>query len=222
VKRPPLRPTVVLGLVLLLVIWAAVRLSSSPSTEPVPDGPEQTQDEAEAGIEVVAADESPKAALRRLNVLIYFPGSEGDGLVGEAREIFNTTAPGDRAKQILADLISGSNEQKNLRAVPPGTQLRQVYILDDGTAYVDFSADLKAGMRGGSTEELLTVYAIINSVALNIPEIRRLGILIDGEPVETLNGHLDLRRPLPPDPSIILRSGQPRIVRKESSNNSAA
>jgi spore germination protein GerM len=203
---------VALGAALLLAVWAVVRVTSSPSTPPTPVGPEEAQVEAEARVEIVPDDESPEAAMRRLNVLIYFPGSEGDGLVGEPREIFNTTAPGDRAKQILADLISGSDEQENLRAVPPGTQLRQVYILEDGTAFVDFSADLKEGMRGGSTEELFTIYAIVNSVVLNIPEIRRLGILIDGEPVETLNGHLDLRRPLPPDPSIIVRSGRPRVV----------
>lgn len=211
-KRPPLLPSVALGAALLLAVWAVVRVTSSPSTPPTPVGPEEAQVEAEARVEIAPDDESPKAALRRLNVLIYFPGSAGDGLVGEPREIFNTTAPGDRAKQILADLISGSDEQKNLRAVPPGTQLRQVYVLEDGTAFVDFSADLKEGMRGGSTEELFTIYAIVNSVVLNIPEIRRLGILIDGEPVETLNGHLDLRRPLPPDPSIIVRSGQPAVV----------
>jgi hypothetical protein len=60
-------------------------------------------------------------------------------------------------------------------------------------------------MRGGSAEEIYTVYAIVNSVALNIPEIRRVGILVEGQPVETLNGHLDLRHPLPPNLSIVAR-----------------
>jgi len=212
VKRPPLVPTAALGLALLPAIWAAASCTSNSPTEPGPEGAAAPQTEAEERVEVVSDENPDTAAIRRLNVLVYFPGSEGDGLVGEPREIFNTTAPGDRAKQILTDLISGSEEEQNLRAVPPGTQLRQVYILEDGTAYVDFSDDLKEGIRGGSTEELFTVYAIVNSVVLNIPEIRRLGILIDGEPVETLNGHLDLRRPLPPDPSIIVRSGQPQII----------
>ena len=34
-----------------------------------------------------------------------------DGLIGEPHEIFVTAAPGDRAKQILADLISGPNDR---------------------------------------------------------------------------------------------------------------
>jgi hypothetical protein len=47
------------------------------------------------------------------------------------------------------------------------------------------------------------VYSIVNSIALNVPEIQRVGILIDGAAVATLNGHLDTRRPFVPDRSLI-------------------
>jgi len=88
-------------------------------------------------------------------------------------------------------------------ALPPDTTLRQVYVLDDGTAWVDFSAELRTGIGGGSTAERLAVYAVVDSVVLNVPEIGRVGILIDGNPVTTLNGHLDLRRPLVPDRTLL-------------------
>lgn len=55
-------------------------------------------------------------------------------------------------------------------------------------------------------EEILAVYAIVDSVVINIAEIDRVGILVNGRPVATLNGHLDLRRPLAPDYSLILGS----------------
>ena len=35
---------------------------------------------------------------------------------------------------------------------------------------------------------------------------RKVGILVNGRVLATLNGHLDLRRPLPPDYSLILGS----------------
>ena len=54
--------------------------------------------------------------------------------------------------------------------------------------------------------EMLAVYAIVNSVVLNVPEISAVGILINGGPLETLNGHVDLRRPLLADSSLILGS----------------
>ena len=53
-------------------------------------------------------------------------------------------------------------------------------------------------------DELLTVYSIVNSVVFNVSEIKRITILIDGQPVETLNGHLDLRRALVPDVTLIV------------------
>lgn len=142
--------------------------------------------------------------LPRLTVTVYYPAAAGEGLVGEPHEIFETAAPGDRAKQILADLIAGPTGNRAERAMPPGTQLRQVYVLDDGVAYVDFSSELQSGVGGGSLEERLAVYSVVNSVALNVPEIRKVGILVGGEPIETLNGHLDLKRPLSPDKTLIL------------------
>ena len=84
--------------------------------------------------------------------------------------------------------------------------MRQVYVLNDGTAYLDFSSELTEGIGGGSMKELLTVYAIVDSVAFGVREVHRVGILVNGRPLETMNGHLDLRRPLKPDPRLILGS----------------
>jgi spore germination protein GerM len=139
-------------------------------------------------------------------VEVYFPSASRDGLVGEFREIFSTATPGDRAKQIVADLISGPTTGKCLRAVPKSTRLRQVYVLADGTAYIDFSPELTEGIGGGSMKELLTVYSIVDSVAFNVREVQRVAILVNGQPIETMNGHLDLRSPLKPNPRWILGS----------------
>ena len=40
-------------------------------------------------------------------------------------------------------------------------------------------------------------------------EVERVGILINGRTVESLNGHLDLRRPLAADWSLVVGAGQP-------------
>jgi len=144
--------------------------------------------------------------LRTVTVEVYFPSAAADGLVGEFREIFDTTNPGDRAKQIVADLISGPTTKECTRAVSPGTRLRQVYVLPDGTAYLDFSSELTEGMGGGSMKEMLTVYAIVDSIAFNLSEVQRVAILVNGRSIETMNGHLDLRRPLKPNARWILGS----------------
>jgi spore germination protein GerM len=141
----------------------------------------------------------------RGHVQVYFPSAEGSGLVAEEREIFTTPASGDRIKQIVSDLLSGPTDDRALAAVPPGTRLRQAYVVAGGTAYLDFSSELTR-LGGGSTTELLTVYAIIDSVVANVPEVKKVGLLVEGAPIETLNGHMDLRRPLAGDLSLILKA----------------
>jgi len=167
--------------------------------------PEQTG-EAAAPAEAPAGATQPGSApseIPRSLVSIYFPSARESGLVGEEREIFVTQTPGDRIKQIVADLLSGPTAEGSLPAVPPGTRLRQAYVIEGGVAYLDFSSELTT-LGGGSMAELLTVYAIVDSVVANVPEVRRVGLLVDGAPIETLNGHMDLRRPLPGDLSLVL------------------
>jgi len=221
VRRPrsPGRPA-------LAAAWLLAVAATLPSTSCSGGGPPAPAESTDAppaapALPLDEGQEPAGTAMRRLNVQIYYPSVNGDGLVGEPHEIFLTTAAGDRAKQILADLISGPLTAGALRALPAGTQLRQVYVLDNGTAFIDFSADLRQGTRGGSAQEILTVYSIVNSVALGVPEIRRVGILIDGKPLETLNGHLDLRRPLPPNPTLIVAEPAPSATRPEPRRSAA-
>ena len=191
----------------LLAVWSC---SSPERGDPSAGEPAEVADEAaeddtapRSGTETEEKADEP---LRTATVEIYFPSALSDGLVGEFRQIFDTVTPGDRAKQIIADLISGPTSDDCLRAVPPNTRLRQVYVLNDGTAYVDFSSALTEGIGGGSMKELLTVYAIVDSVAFGVREVRRVGILVNGRPLETMNGHLDLSRPLKPNSRLILGS----------------
>ena len=49
---------------------------------------------------------------------------------------------------------------------------------------------------GGTTNEMLTVYALVNTLTSNLPAITGVQLLIDGKEIDTLAGHLDLRRPI--------------------------
>lgn len=160
-----------------------------------PPPPERVETKAP---EAPAAEEAPaESAPSGVAVTLYFPSPDATSLLPVEGSIVPTPNPGDRAKQIVNALIAGPGGAAE-PAVPEGTSLRQLYVDRYGTAWVDFSAELKANLPGGSASETLTVYAIVNSIGLNVPEIRSVGILVGGNPVETLNGHLDLRRPLPP------------------------
>ncbi|HYU22533.1 MAG TPA: GerMN domain-containing protein, partial [Candidatus Dormibacteraeota bacterium] len=66
------------------------------------------------------------------------------------------------------------------------------YLLPDGTAIADFSEALATSIPSGIVSEQLAVNSITRTLEANVPQVQRLKILIHGQEVETLAGHLDL------------------------------
>ena len=78
--------------------------------------------------------------------------------------------------------------------VPVGTKVRSLNIAADVTATADFSKEItKHGQ--GSYGELMLTYAIVNTLT-EFPEIKRVQILVEGKPVVSFSGHMDLTDPL--------------------------
>jgi hypothetical protein len=207
--RPATRGTVcLLALVVFLTLAACGGSTPDADVDADPDTEQPIGEEGQPESEPIdeSVEEVSVEPLPRTSVEIYFPSAEASGLIGEFREIFATATPGDQAKQIIADLISGPTSRDALRALPSNVRLRQVYVLDNGLAYLDFNSELSEGIGGGSMNELLTVYSIVDSVTLNVKKIQRVVILINGRTPETLNGNIDLRRALAPDTTLILGS----------------
>jgi spore germination protein GerM len=88
-------------------------------------------------------------------------------------------------------------------AVPPGTTLRALFVTDKGRAYVDLSHEVAAAHSGGTLDELLTVYTIVDALTVNLPGVQSVQILIDGKEAQTLAGHVDLRQPLTSNLSLV-------------------
>ena len=137
-------------------------------------------------------------------VLLYFSDSEGEYLIGEKRKILKKNEVKEEAKETIAELIKGP-KGKLIPTLPPRAKLLTLQISDAGVAKVNFNPALSKDHPGGSSAEMMTVYSIVNSLALNFPRIKRVQILIDGKPIETITGHLSLRQPVPPKPDLIKR-----------------
>ena len=101
-----------------------------------------------------------------------------------------------RLSQVVKALIQET--PPNFRnPIPRGTLLNEVYVDSYQTAYLDFSRHLTDGHIGGTTAETLTVMAILKTVFDAFPnDIKQVQILIDGNEVKTLAGHLNLSQPL--------------------------
>lgn len=73
--------------------------------------------------------------------------------------------------------------------------LNAVYFQGD-TIIVDFDLGFLELFQGGMGDAALGVYAVTNSLLHNLPEFRQVRFLVDGEPLNTLSGDLDLSSPL--------------------------
>src|SRR4030043_666656 len=140
----------------------------------------------------------------RKEVVIYFSDSEGEYLVGEKREISKKNEVKEEAKEAIVERIKGP-KSKLIPTLPPRTKLLTLQINDAGLAKVNFSSALSKDHPGGSSGEMMTVYSIVNSLSLNFPQIKRVQILIDGKPIETIAGHLSLKQPVFPKSDLIKR-----------------
>ena len=96
-----------------------------------------------------------------------------------------------RSKQVLNTLLAGPVDVE-LRTLPPDAVLLAFYILPDGTAIADFSEALTTSIPSGIESEQLAVDSMARTLEVNVPQVKRLKILIHGQEVETLAGHVDL------------------------------
>jgi spore germination protein GerM len=127
-------------------------------------------------------------------VHLYFSDKDNSFLKAETRDLFHSDKLEEFGKNIVEALIEGPRTGL-MRTIPAGTTLKAFYITRDGTAYVDLSETIRDAHPGGVKSELLTIYSIVNSLTLNIPEIDAVKILVSGKEAITLAGHIDGRFP---------------------------
>jgi hypothetical protein len=131
-----------------------------------------------------------------------------------------------RSKQVLRALISSAPTADD-RTLPADAELLGFYVLSDGTAVADFSDALVSEIPSGILSERLIVDSITQTLVSNVPSLRRLKILIHGQEVETLAGHLDLtgffdlNPPVPPQTTSDVVPAPP-VGNRSSSPDAAA
>jgi len=137
--------------------------------------------------------------------VLYFPALSARGLVAETRPVKWAPAAADRVRQVLLALVEGPHQRLG-HPLAASTNVRAVFLTNEGTAYVDLSNDLLSSLSPGIEAESLVVYSIVNSIATNIPSVKRVKILIQGQEVDTLAGHADLTEAIVPDPMLVKSS----------------
>jgi hypothetical protein len=137
-----------------------------------------------------------------ITATLFYATPDGQALAEVHREVPLAEGTIAQGRQILSTQMEAA-PSGYLSVIPSGTSVRAFYVTAQGDAFVDLSPEVSTSHPGGSSAELLTVYAVVNAITANLPAIRRVQILIDGQEVDTLAGHVDLRRPLDRDTSLV-------------------
>ena len=126
-----------------------------------------------------------------VEVNLYFSDSQAMYLVPEKRKISQIPS---LARQAVIELINGPGNSDLYPTIPEGTQVNEVYIADD-IVYIDLSEEIFKNHPGGSSGELMTVYSIVNTLT-EISPIKGVQILVEGNEMKSLAGHIDISMPL--------------------------
>lgn len=123
----------------------------------------------------VASDDA--GALRRTEATVPLPSERSERARAVLRALFGTY------------LQSGSSHP-----IGPGADVRDVYLMNDGSAVVDTNPAFADSHPSGVLAEELTIASIVATLNANDSAIQKVKILVDGKERETLAGHADLRR----------------------------
>lgn len=132
------------------------------------------------------------------SVTLFF-AAEGTRLVREARELEPCDDDNACLKSVLDELLNGPVGELEETA-PEGTVVDAVRI-EGNQATIEFNRTFSDAMLSGSSAEMLAVYSVVDTVAVNFPQIQKVKINVDGNRGVILH-HLDLSDPLLPDYSL--------------------
>jgi spore germination protein GerM len=136
-------------------------------------------------------------------VSLFFRSVTKEGMLElERRKIYSSDQVAVEAKQIVAELIAGSKEGWDA-VLPPETKLREVFLTSEGLAVVDLTKEASSNHPGGISQEIASIYAVVDSLIENLPSVQQVQILVEGIEAETLAGHVDLTHPFSRDLSIV-------------------
>jgi len=142
-------------------------------------------------------------AVPKIKATLYFMSEDGLHLVATEREVPLAEGAVAQARSIVESQLSADAPPPLVSTIPKGTLLRGIFVSNRNEVFVDLDPAIKKSHPGGTLQELMTVYTIVNCILTNLPDLQEVQILIGGQEADTLAGHVDLRRPLRKNESLI-------------------
>lgn len=104
------------------------------------------------------------------------------------------------AREAFTRLLAAPDTDGLVNLTPEGTALLDIAVAD-GLLTVDLSAEVTDSFAGSPWESAFQ--QMLAHTGAQFPTVDRVQVRVDGEPVETLWGHVDWSQPVEPDPFAI-------------------
>jgi hypothetical protein len=169
--------------------------------------PDAAEDETDGSKVVGTAPPTdlPEVPGSTLKISLFTRMPDKSGLVMVEREIPYSRGIVPQVRAAVSELALPTTDTPAL--LPVGTKVLDVAYTQQGTIYIDFSAELETARGVGAEEEKLLIQGIVTTIAENFAAVRRVVILVDGKAPKP--GHLDLSRPLRRDDPVFAAEPEP-------------
>lgn len=172
-------PFAILALVFGILVWKKIQDTSQVQPQPVSPH--------------VSSQVSSRTGV------LFFIAPDGTSLMREGRELDPCDDQISCLNDLMEELLGGP--VGDLKSAIPETAAIISVSITGSQATIDFNQSFADDLLSGSAAELLAVYAIVNTVTVNFPQISSVKLMVAGNPATVLR-HLDLREPLQPDFSL--------------------
>jgi spore germination protein GerM len=125
-------------------------------------------------------------------VTLYVAYDDDGSLRAQSTRIPLPAGRQERAEQLLRALLNIYLGNPSPHPLGPGSEVRDVYLVDPGLAVIDLNGAFSQGHRSGILVEELTVASLVQTLSANIPGVMRVQILVEGKERDSLAGHADL------------------------------
>lgn len=150
------------------------------------------QDEQSASQQSLAV--APQTNAPPEPVTLYV-ANDSDGTLGKTQvSVALPSERSERSRAVLRALLAEYLKPGSSHAIGSGSDVEQVFLMDDGTAIVNLNAAFASAHPSGVLAEELTVASLVMTLNANDPKITRVKFLVNGQERETLVGHADLER----------------------------
>ena len=186
IRRAPLWPWLLLLLVSLgmsgTILWTVWPSVSVP---------------LKAGLRPVGPASSPRSVGgERRPVRLFFPQAGNDALREQERELPARATLADSVRDVVRALGAGAAGVQS--PLPPGAEVRQVFLDDLGILYLDFTKEIRAIGSAGGPPAGLSVSALVTTLTTNFGEVKRVRLLAEGHELTEVVGGVDLGHPILP------------------------